>query len=50
MTRCRDANANADASANADEIFSLMLVALNSTRGDVGDACVRAGVADNAVC
>ena len=49
MTHCCDANGNADANANADEIFALMLVTLNSTEGDTGDASVCADVMDNAM-
>ena len=37
VTRCRNANANAD----VNEIPALMLVALSSAEGGVGDVCVR---------
>ena len=45
MTRCRNANAN----ANVNEIFAVMPITLNSTEGDVGDACMCADVMDNAM-
>ena len=50
VTHCRDANANADACAKAyaNVMFTLMLVALYSTRGKVGDACRQFGGKCNA--
>ena len=38
VTRCRSANANVG--ANADAMYVLMLAVLNPTRGDTGDTCV----------
>ena len=49
MTHCRNANANADANVDANEISALMLVVLNSTRGDTGDACMCEDVVDDAM-
>ena len=40
VTRCRNANANVGANANA--MYALMLAVPNPARGDMGDACMCA--------